>query len=75
MEDQMLEAKKAGALALDILQSNLHHPIENGKVNEDQIHDHITIGMYSGALGPISQNVIDLAISTVQDLVDIQNKM
>lgn len=72
MEDHdMIEARKAGALALDILQSGLHYPLEDGKVNVEQIHDHIIIGMYSGELCRISQNVIDLAIDTVQDMVDI----
>lgn len=72
MEDHdMIEARKAGALALDILQGGLHYPLEDGKVNVEQIHDHIIIGMYSGELGRISQNVIDLAIGTVQDMVDI----
>lgn len=75
MEDHdMIEARKAGALALDILQGRIHYPIENGKINVEQIYDHITIGMYSGELGPISQSTIDLAIETVQDMVDIYNK-
>ena len=69
------EAKEAGALALDILQNNLHLPLlDNGKINEDKINDHIIIGMYSGGLGPITQKVIDLAISSVQEMVDITKK-
>lgn len=68
------ETKQAGALALDILQNQLHLPLNNGKINEDKINDHIVIAMYSGDLGPITQSVIDLAISSVQDMVDIVKK-
>lgn len=68
------KTKQAGALALDILQSQLHLPLNNGKINEDKINDHIIIAMYCGDLGPITQKVIDLAISSVQDMVDIVKK-
>lgn len=75
MNDQdLLDTKKAGALALDIMQNQLHIPLENGKINENKINDHIVIAMYSGDLGPITQNVIDLALTTVQDMVDITRK-
>jgi len=70
-DHELFEARKARALALDIIQSKLHLPLENGKINEDKIHDHIVIGMYSGDLKEISQNVIDMALSTVQEMVDI----
>lgn len=70
-DHELFEARKAGALALDIIQSQLHLPLENGKINEDKIHDRIVIGMYSGDLKEISQNVIDMALSTVQEMVDI----
>lgn len=73
-EQDLLDTKKAGALALDIMQNQLHLPLENGKINEDKINDHIVIAMYSGDLGPITQKVIDLALSTVQDMVDITRK-
>ena len=73
-EQDMLEVKKAGALALDILQNGLHLPLDNGKINEDKINDHIVIAMYSGDLGPITQGVIDLAMSSVQEMVDINQK-
>lgn len=74
-EQDQLEVKKAGALALDIIQNQLHLPLENGKINEEKIHDHIIIGMYSGDLGPITQSIIDLAMSSVQEMVDIHNKL
>lgn len=73
-QDQ-LEVKKAGALALDILQNQLHLPLDNGKINEEKINDHIVIAMYSGDLGPITQSIIDLAMSSVQEMVDIHNKL
>lgn len=73
-EDDILDMKKAGALALDIMQNRLHLPLEGGKINEDKINDHIVIAMYSGDLGPIKQNIIDMAIKTVQEMVDIARK-
>lgn len=68
------EVRQAGALALDILSQRLHLPLEEGKVNRDKIEDNIVIGLYSGNLQPISQNVVELAIASVQDMVDIQAK-
>lgn len=68
------EVRQAGALALDILTQRLHLPLEEGKVNRDKIEDNIVIGLYSGNLQPISQNVVELAIASVQDMVDIQAK-
>lgn len=60
----------AGGLALDILQNGMHLPLDNGKVNIDHIEDQITIGLMIGDLQPITQEIVDLAISTVQELVD-----
>ena len=60
----------AGGLALDILQNGMHLPLDNGKVNIDHIEDQITIGLMTGDLQPITQEIVDLAISTVQELVD-----
>ena len=60
----------AGGLALDILQNGMHLPLEDGKVNIDHIEDQITIGLMTGDLQPITQEIVDLAISTVQELVD-----
>lgn len=68
------EIRQAGALALDILSQRLHLPLDEGKVNRDKIEDNIVIGLYSGNLQPISQNVVELAIASVQDMVDIQAK-
>ena len=71
----LAEAKAAGALALDILQNRLHLPLDDdNKINIDLIEDQITIGLYSGELQPISQDVFDLAVSSVQEMVDIQHK-
>ena len=70
-DQELFDARKAGALALDIIQGQLHLPLQNGKINEDRIHDHIVIAMYSGDIGEISQNIIDRALITVQEMVDI----
>ena len=48
----------------------MHLPLEDGKVNIDHIEDQITIGLMTGDLQPITQEIVDLAISTVQELVD-----
>lgn len=65
---------KAGALALDILQAGFHFPIEDGIINVENIHDNIISSIYSKELGPLDNEVIELAISSVQDLVDTMKK-
>lgn len=74
-ENDKFEVRQAGALALDILQNRLHLPLKKGKVNREAIEDHIVIGLYSGQLTPVSQSVVDLAISSVQEMVDIQTNI
>lgn len=63
-------AKQAGGLAFDIIRNELHFPIKDGKINVERIEDEIIIGMYSGELLPISDEVVELAIGVVQDMVD-----
>lgn len=65
------EVKQAGALAFDILGNGFHHPISaDGLIDVDNIHDKIIIGLYAGWLGPVSQEVVDMAIETIQELID-----
>ena len=67
-------ARQAGGLAFDIMRNKLHLPLVDGKVNLEKIEDEIVIGMYAGELGPLSQEVVDLAIGSVQDMVDEFNR-
>jgi hypothetical protein len=73
-KQEKYEVRQAGALALDILSQRLHLPLDNGKVNRNKIEDNIVIGLYSGNLQPISENIVELAIASVQDMVDMQAK-
>lgn len=69
-------AQEAAALALDILQNRLHLPLnDEGKINIDLIEDQITIGLYRRELRPMTQEVFDLAVSTVQEMVDMENRV
>lgn len=64
-------ARQAGGLAFDIMQNKLHLPLtDEGKINVDKIEDEIVIGMYAGELGPLTDEVVNLAIDSVQDMVD-----
>lgn len=68
--------QEASALALDILQNRLHLPLDDeGKINIDLIEDQITIGLYRGDLRPMSQEVFDLAVATVQEMVDMETRV
>lgn len=60
----------AGRLAYDILFNQYHLPLVDGKSNRDNIEEQITIGLYRGELDPITQEIVDLAISTVDDMID-----
>jgi|SaaInlV_100m_DNA_5_1039725.scaffolds.fasta_scaffold42166_4 hypothetical protein len=71
-EEDEFVARQAGALAIDILDNRLHLPLNDGKINRDKIEDHIVIGLYSGKLMPITQEIVDLAVNGVQDMIDIQ---
>lgn len=73
-EQDKIEIRAAGALAIDILQNQLHLPLTDGKINVEQIEDQIVIGLYSGELQPVTEEIVDLAISSVQDMVDLQIK-
>jgi len=63
-------ASQSAALALDILQNKLHFPLVDGKINREKIDDQIVIGMYAGELGPLTQEIVDLACDSIQDLMD-----
>lgn len=62
--------QKAGRLAFDIMRSGFHLPLVDGKPNYEKIDDEITIAMYSGALGPVSKKVYELAMWTVEQMVE-----
>ncbi len=61
--------KKAGRLAFDIMRAGYHLPLVDGKPNYEKIEDEITIAMYAGQLGPVSQKVFDLAVWTIEETV------
>lgn len=67
-------SQRASKLAFDILHNEFHLPIVDGKVNRENIENQITVGIYSGELVGINQEVVDLAIETIEDLVKIYNK-
>lgn len=71
---KILESKIAGQLAFDILRNEFHLPINNGKVNRENIEEQIVIGIYSGQLLNLTQEIVDLAIETVEDTIKIYSK-
>lgn len=60
-------------LAIDIMQNGFHLPIKNGKVNRDHIEDEIIIAMYKKELPPITDTQLEMAIDSVQELVNEYN--
>ena len=67
-------AQRAGRLAFDILRNEFHLPIVDGKPNRENIEEHITVGIYTGELVGIDQEVVDLAVSTIEDLIKVYEK-
>ena len=68
------DSQIAGQLAFDILRNEFHLPIVDGKVNRENIEDQIIIGMYSGQLTNVTQEIVNLAIETVEDLIKVYQK-
>lgn len=65
-------AQRAGRLAFDILRNEFHLPMVNGKLNLENIEEQITIGIYTGELVGIDQDIVDLAVSTIEDIIKMQ---
>lgn len=65
-------AQRAGRLAFDILRNEFHLPMVNGKLNLENIEEQITIGIYTGELVGIDQEIVDLAVSTIEDIIKMQ---
>jgi hypothetical protein len=70
-EENMLRNIPASDLCFDILRSELHLPLVNGKANQDAIEDAITIGMMQKELGIVSQENVDLAIELINDFISL----
>lgn len=68
------DSKIAGQLAFDILRNEFHLPLVDGKANRENIEDQIVIGIYSGQLTSITQEIVDLAIETIEDLIKVYEK-
>jgi hypothetical protein len=68
-----VDTQYAGEIALDILRNGFHQPIENGKINRDNIEEQITLGIYSGELKGVNQEIVDLAISVIEDLIGMDD--
>lgn len=67
-------SQRAGELAFDILRNEFHLPIVDGKINIDNVEEQITLGIYTGDLVGITQEIVDLAVSTIEDLVKVYAK-
>lgn len=66
----------AGFLAFDILNNESYLPLdEYGFANRDNIEDAIIIAMYSGELGPLDQETVELAIDIVNDAIQQERKI
>lgn len=64
----------AGYMAFDILRFGYHLPLVDGKPNRELIEDAVTIGIMRNELVPVSQGTVDLAIETVELLLEELNK-
>lgn len=59
----------AGVLAFDILRNDFHRPFVDGKANREEIEEQVTIGILSGALEPVTEEEVNLAIELINDLI------
>ena len=73
MWGNVLQTISASDLCFDILRSDLHRPLINGKANQDAIEDAITIGMMQKELGIVSKENVDLAIELINDFIALYN--
>lgn len=64
-----LTTEQTGQMVLDILQQGFHTPIVNGKCNEDNIHEELTIGILAGVLPPMDEDDADMIIGLVNDMI------
>ena len=65
----MLSGDLQGAMVLHILEKGWHQPFVDGKANEYQIEEAITLGLYQGEIPPLDQDDVDVIISLVNDLI------
>ena len=68
------DTELAGYMAFDILRFGYHLPLVDDKPNRELIEDAITIGIMRGELVPLSQGTVDLAIETVELLLNELNE-
>lgn len=60
----------AGRLAWDILTNETYRPVDrSGKACRENIHDAIVIAMYKGELQPLTEEIIDAALETVDEVL------
>jgi hypothetical protein len=67
----MMARAYATDLAFDILKNDFHKPLIDGKANIDAIEDAITVAIYAGDLGPVSQEEVLMAIDLVNDMIKL----
>ena len=61
-----VDTQYAGEIALDILRNGFHQPIENGKINRDNIEEQITLGIYSGELKGVIRKLLTLLLALLK---------
>jgi len=66
---QRCDTQLAGILVFDILRNDFHRPFVDGKCNRDNIEEQVTIGILSGALEPVTQEEVELAMDIVDELI------
>lgn len=59
----------AGILAFDILRNDFHRPFIDGKANQENIEEQVTIGILSGELEPVTEDEVKLAIDIINELI------
>lgn len=57
-----------GSIAFTMIQNDFHRPMVNGKCNRTNIEEQITIGMYAGALGPMTDKDVEFICDFIDDL-------
>ena len=65
----LLTAEQQGMMVFDILEKDIHQPILNGKCNKAKIEEHVTVGILSRNLPPMTQEDVDWVVLMINQLI------
>ena len=66
---QLLTVEQQGMMVFDILEHNIHQPVIEGMCNRDKIEEHVTVGILSKNLPPMTQEDVDWVVMMINQLI------